>query len=47
MGELGRDSMLQEIKDVLAASREKAAQQVNTELLGAYWQIGHIIVEHE
>jgi len=36
-----------EIKAVLTAARERAAQKINTELLGAYWEIGRIIVQHE
>lgn len=41
------DSMVQEIKELLADSRQRVAAQVNTELLSTYWNIGRIIVEHE
>lgn len=48
MGELtNTDSILEEIKQVLADARGRAALQVNMELLTAYWNIGRIIVEHE
>jgi len=39
--------LLQEIKTVLAASRENVARQVNNELLMTYWKIGEIIVRYE
>lgn len=41
------NSMIQEIKELLTGSRQRAAAQVNTELLSTYWNIGRIIVEHE
>lgn len=40
-------SMVEEIKALLSNARQRVAQQVNTELLGTYWQIGRIIVEDE
>lgn len=39
--------IISEIKEVLQTSRLNVAQQVNNELLSAYWNIGRIIVEHE
>jgi predicted nuclease of restriction endonuclease-like (RecB) superfamily len=39
--------LIAEIKEVLSTSRQNVAQQVNSELLTAYWNIGRIIVEHE
>lgn len=39
--------MINEIKEVLQSARQNVAQQVNTELLTTYWNIGCIIVEHE
>lgn len=39
--------IVQEIKTVLANARSNVAQQVNNELLNAYWNIGRIIVEYE
>jgi predicted nuclease of restriction endonuclease-like (RecB) superfamily len=41
------DSLIVKIKEVLKTSRQNVAQQVNSELLTAYWNIGRIIVEHE
>jgi hypothetical protein len=35
------------IGHLLAAGREKAAQQVNTILVQTYWEIGRYIVEYE
>jgi len=40
-------SLLSEIKTVLETARQNVAQQVNNELLTAYWNIGRIIVAHE
>ncbi|MCL1794975.1 MAG: PDDEXK nuclease domain-containing protein [Oscillospiraceae bacterium] len=40
-------SLIIQIKEVLKTSRMNAAQQLNTELLTAYWNIGRIIVEYE
>ena len=39
--------LISEIRDVLITARSSIAHQVNRELLSAYWNIGHIIVEHE
>lgn len=48
MDKLTIDSpMIVEIKSLLESARKNAAQQVNTELLTTYWQIGRIIVEYE
>ena len=48
MGDLKNiNSMLDEIKKVLADARGRTAVQINMELLPAYWNIGRIIVEHE
>ena len=41
------NDMINDIKDILQAARANVAQQVNTELLTTYWNIGRIIVEHE
>lgn len=40
-------SMVGEIKTLLENTRANVAQQVNTELLNTYWQIGRIIIEYE
>lgn len=48
MGNLENASpMIEEIKILLLSARQRVAQQVNTELLNTYWQIGRIIVEDE
>lgn len=48
MEELTNSSpMIGEIKKLLENARANVAQQVNTELLNTYWQIGRIIVEYE
>ena len=39
--------VIQEIKSILATARNNVAKQVNSELLGAYWNIGRIICEYE
>ena len=41
------NTIINEIKAILETSRLNVAQQVNSELLTAYWNIGCIIVEHE
>ncbi len=40
-------SLVQEVRTVLEAARQKVAQQVNNELLNTYWSIGRIICEYE
>ena len=48
MDKLTIDSpMILKIKTLLESARKNVAQQVNTELLTTYWQIGRIIVEYE
>lgn len=44
---LQKQSIIDEIKQVLTEAREKVARTVNNELLLAYWNIGKIIVESE
>lgn len=39
--------LIKSIGQLLAAGREKAAQQVNIILVQTYWEIGHYIVEYE
>ena len=39
--------VVHEIGDLLAAARSNVARQVNSELLGTYWNIGRIIAEYE
>lgn len=48
VNEFMKDSpLILEIKALLENARKNIAQQVNTELLGTYCQIGRIIVEYE
>ena len=42
-----KQSVLQEIKQILTEARDKVARTVNNELLLAYWNIGRVIVESE
>ncbi len=39
--------VVQEIKSILDTARSNVARQVNSELLGTYWNIGRIICEYE
>ena len=39
--------IVSEIKSILETARDRAARQVNSELLAAYWKIGEIIVRYE
>ena len=41
------NSMMNEIRELLIAARQRVVVQVNTELLSTYWNVGRIIVEHE
>ena len=40
-------SLISEVEEILRAARLNVSQQVNFELINAYWNIGRIIVEHE
>ena len=44
MNELINNNLVEQIKSLLEASRQKIAATVNTTLLHTYWQIGKIIV---
>ena len=41
------NSMILEIRELLENARKNVAQQVNSQLLTTYWNIGRIIVEYE
>lgn len=41
------NSMVLEIRELLENARKNVAQQVNTQLLTTYWNIGRVIVEYE
>lgn len=47
MNELRSHDLVEQIKSLLEASRQKVAVEVNATLLHTYWQIGKIIVEDE
>ena len=47
MNEMINNNLIEQIKTLLEASRQKIATTVNTTLLQTYWQIGKIIVEDE
>ncbi len=47
MDELTNSALVEQIKALLEASRQKIAAEVNTTLLHTYWQIGKIIIEDE
>ena len=38
--------MISEIREIMRSARSHVAQQVNNELLAAYWNSGRVIVEH-
>jgi len=39
--------LFQDIADVIRQARQQVRQTVNTAMVQSYWQIGHLIVEHE
>jgi len=41
------DSLYREIRAVLEEARTSAYRAVNSKMVGAYWQVGRLIVEHE
>lgn len=41
------NGVISEIKSIVMASRQRVIEQVNTELLQTYWNIGRVIVENE
>ena len=47
MNELISNHLVEQIKSLLEASRQKIAVEVNTTILHTYWQIGKILVEDE
>ena len=47
MNELINNNLVEQIKTLLEASRQKVAVEVNTTLLHTYWQIGRLICEYE
>lgn len=47
MNNLPNISIVNQIKDLLNASRQSVASHINTTLLQTYWQIGKLICEYE
>ena len=47
MNEMINNNLIEQIKTLLEASRQKIATTVNTTLLQTYWQIGRLICEYE
>jgi predicted nuclease of restriction endonuclease-like (RecB) superfamily len=41
------DALHRQIREILSAARERAWQAVNTVMVGAYWEVGRVIVEDE
>jgi hypothetical protein len=41
------DSVYHQVREILAAARERAWQAVNTVMVDAYWEVGRVIVEEE
>ena len=41
------DALHQQVREILAAARERAWRAVNTAMIGAYWEVGRAIVEEE
>src|SRR3954468_10646657 len=41
------DVLYGQIREILAAARDRAWQAVNTVMVGAYWEVGRVIVEDE
>jgi len=39
--------LFQDIANVIRQARQQARQTVNTAMVQCYWQVGHLIVEHE
>ena len=47
MGEPRLDTLYHQVREILAAARDRAWQAVNTAMVGAYWEVGRVIVEEE
>lgn len=45
--ELNNTSLLGDIKQIIEQARGQVKQAVNSSMVQAYWQIGHLIVKHE
>ncbi len=47
MTEIVSTQLLDDIREILIASRQTVVQSVNSEMVLCYWQIGRVIVEDE
>ena len=47
MNELTNQALVEQVRVLLEASRQRIAVEVNTTLLHTYWEIGKVIVEDE
>jgi len=47
MNELTNQALVEQVRGLLEASRQRIAVEVNTTLLHTYWEIGKVIVEDE
>ncbi len=47
MNELTSQALVEQVRGLLEASRQKIAVEVNTTLLNTYWEIGRVICEYE
>jgi predicted nuclease of restriction endonuclease-like (RecB) superfamily len=45
--DLGLDTLYRQVREILAAARDRAWQAVNTAMVEAYWEVGRVIVEEE
>ena len=45
--ELRLDKVYHQVREILAAARDRAWQAVNTVMVDAYWEVGRVIVEDE
>ncbi|MFO0951217.1 MAG: PDDEXK nuclease domain-containing protein [Isosphaeraceae bacterium] len=41
------DTLFQQVRDILASARTRSWQAVNAAMVGAYWEVGRVIVEEE
>src|SRR4051794_40207983 len=41
------DTLFRQVREILAAARDRAWQAVNTAMVEAYWEVGRVIVEEE
>ena len=42
-----KESLINQIQDILSQARTTVAAEVNTQLLNAYWNVGRLIVLYE